>query len=257
MLSEYNPSLKVLLVEDDASFTSLLGYMLHELGMPCFKISSTYESGLQDFNSFQPDLCLIDIDLQHPKKDGIDLASTIRLHHKNMPIVFITAHFTEDNYMRARKLGIFNFLSKELSKIKLLQAIELALYQQSDIQASPQSEVLESPQPAHLHEKDRLFFKVGDLYKAFQLTEILYFYADNKLNYARIGNRNFPTSLQLKVLENELYPNFLRCHKKYLVNASKIDSIHIKEDQVKIGDDLLPIGYSYKRNFLEELNLLK
>ncbi len=103
----------------------------------------------------------------------------------------------------------------------------------------------------------QLFLKIGDMYKAIDVESIDYFYADNKLTYARVGNRNFPTNVQLKVLACELGPKFLRSHKKYLINVDSIESILIKDGKIKIGKELLPIGYAYRKPFLEQIHLLK
>lgn len=77
------------------------------------------------------------------------------------------------------------------------------------------------------------------------------------MTYARIAKRNYPTNVQLKVLEESLGPLFIRCHKKYLVNQELISSINVKEDRIDVGGESLPIGYAYRKAFLDRLNLLK
>ena len=75
------------------------------------------------------------------------------------------------------------------------------------------------------------------------------------------GNPNFemhvPRSYNLKVLEDQLSPLFLRCHKKYLVNVNSIENIFTKESKIKIGGETLPIGYHYRKTFFDNLMMLK
>ena len=77
------------------------------------------------------------------------------------------------------------------------------------------------------------------------------------MTFARVDKRNFPTSVQLKTLEDELFPKFLRIHKSYLVNVDFIDAINTRDDKVEVMGESLPIGYSHRKSFLEQLKLLK
>jgi DNA-binding LytR/AlgR family response regulator len=84
-----------------------------------------------------------------------------------------------------------------------------------------------------------------------------YFFSDQKLTYAKVDQRNFPTTVQLKTLEKDFAPTFLRIHKSYLVNIKMIESLHPGESTLVINGQTLPIGYAYKKIFLEQLQLLK
>ena len=104
----------------------------------------------------------------------------------------------------------------------------------------------------------QLFFKVGDTYKAISVPEIAYFYADQKMSYAKIGGRSYPTSVQLKVLEDELHPwGFVRTHKSYVLNIKHIESFNLSEASILINGETLPIGYAFKKTFMNSLKLLK
>jgi DNA-binding LytR/AlgR family response regulator len=58
-------------------------------------------------------------------------------------------------------------------------------------------------------------------------------------------------------LEKDFTPTFLRIHKSYLVNTSMIESIHPGDNILIVSGHTLPIGYAYKKIFLEQLQLLK
>ena len=254
--------LRILLVEDDASFASLLELLLRELGIEHITKCSSYETGWQAFVKQQPNLCILDIELGAPLQNGISLAKRIREEANDaVAIIFITAYFLEAYYAQAREANPCLFMAKDFSKLKLLQALDIAsahLSQTRRTGGASDKAAQGTQQPALiLNKQSNFFFKVGNVFRPFDIEKIAYFYADSKMTYARIEKRNFPTSVQLKVLEEELFPTYLRCHKKYLINTKKIDSILIREDRVMMGEDALPIGYHYRKTFLDNLRVLK
>lgn len=123
-------------------------------------------------------------------------------------------------------------MSKEISHFKLQQAIDLALLH-SGMPVWAPLVAERTPYVSHAN----FFFKIGDIYKSIFVKEIAYFFADQKLNYARVGQRNFPTSVQLKTLEHEFGAQFVRIHKSYLVNVSMIESINPGENSVFINEE--------------------
>ncbi|MFK8165320.1 MAG: LytR/AlgR family response regulator transcription factor [Lewinella sp.] len=255
-------SYKILIVDDNLSFVSLLKTILKEIGFEQIRDAQTVVAGLKLFHDFQPDICLLDIQLSPGEKDGIVLANLIREAAPNTPLIFLTSYFQQDIYDAIIPLKPTGFMNKELSRLKIQQAIELA---RNQIESNKlESDTRSATEVASLPDKEssvlnggQIFFKVGDAYKPIHITDIDFFYADNKLTYARSDGRNYPTYVQLKVLTDELAPTFLRCHKKYLVNVNRIDSILLKEGKVKIAGELFTIGYAYRKAFLKGINLLK
>lgn len=219
---------------------------------------------MEAYRTHRPNVCILDIKLGNTAKDGIELATQIRKFSDDVAIIFLTSYFQESYYLKAREVQPSSFMSKDISKLKLMQALDIALSSLSpkpaaDKEAKQPEEAQRqpTPPPVYLKNSSTFFFKVGDIFKAFNIDEIVYFYADNKLTYARVGNRNYPTSVQLKVLEDELAGKFCRCHKKYLINIDAIDSILIKEDKVKVKEEVLPIGYAYRKSFIEAIHPFK
>lgn len=249
--------LRLLLIEDDKEYTDLIKMLLEKIGIRSVTSASDQVTGWSEFQHFQPNICLIDIVLGKERKGGIELARRIREQDSQVKIIFMTSHFTEENYREVKPLQPNSFMNKDLSLLKLKQAIELAWpglkAVQTDQPAMPSADPTHTPKMAD----GNYFFKVGDSFKAIDLKEVSYFHADGKMTLARIGSRNYPTNVQLKVLENGLSRKFLRCHKKFLVNTEKITSIKTKENRIYLGEESLPIGYAYRKSFLGGLNLLK
>jgi DNA-binding LytR/AlgR family response regulator len=251
---------KLLVVEDREGFANLVRVMLEDLGISDIQMAKTFDEAWQLFQDQPPSICLVDIDLDGGEKNGILLVEKIRQTHPDLPVIYLTANYTEDYYEQCKHTRPSSFMNKELSRLKLYQAIELALLQSkqgSSIGAATSVIYPSPPAPVPYLANNQLFFKVGDLYKNIPIKEIGFFYANEKMTFARVDKRNFPTNVQLKTLEDELFPKFLRIHKSYLVNVDFIQSINTKEDKIELQGEHLPIGYSHRKSFLEQLKLLK
>ena len=252
-------NIHILVVEDHPGFAQLIQLMLEELGVATIQIAKTYDEAWSVFQKQSPDIGLIDIDLGEGEKNGIALVEKIRETAPYLPIIYLTANYTEDYYLRCRHTRPSSFMNKEISRLKLYQAIELALPQLQASETLTKPTVTLAPPPIQppLLTNNHFFFKVGDLYKNIAIKDIGFFYANEKMTFARVDKRNFPTSVQLKTLEDELFPKFLRIHKSYLVNVDFIDAINTRDDKVEVMGESLPIGYSHRKAFLEQLKLLK
>lgn len=251
----------VLLWDNGDTFTPLLKLLLKNMGVQQLYLAKSQEQVVSSFTRNKPSICILNIEGSKNQQNGISVASCIRKKNKQVPIVFICSNFEDDLYTKVSALQPVSFMNKEISRLKLLQTIQLSMLQMENIELN---EKLSAPTNAFLIKKplnqknnSQVFFKIGDSFKGIDLEKIDFFYAENKLTYARVDNRNYPTNVQLKKLEDELHPTFLRCHKKYLVNVDQIESIMVRDGKIKIGKELLSIGYAYRKTFLDGLHLLK
>lgn len=256
MALENLKDLHILVVDDHPDFLNLEQILLSDIGIKHIHTYTNAREALACFQQEDIDLCLLDIDLGTSDQNGILLAEKIRKTNLWVPIIYITSHFIEDYYQRCRHTRPSSFMNKELSRFKLEQAIDLALMNQPDNNNKGNS-TTPVPQAAPYIMEETYYFKVGNSYKAFKLEEIHFFFAKDKMVFARVDNRNYPTNVKLKTLQEELQPFFLRIHKSYLINRQKIKAIHSQEDRVEIGGEQLPIGYAYKKDFFAQIRLLK
>lgn len=253
-------TINLLVVEDNEGFANLLRVMLEDLGISSIQVAKSFDEAWRLFQDQLPSICLVDIDLDGGEKNGILLVEKIRQTHPDLPVIYLTANYTEDYYERCKHTRPSSFMNKELSRLKLYQAIDLALLQSkqgSSVVAATAVVYPNPPVPVPYLVNNHLFFKVGDLYKNIPIKEIGFFYANEKMTFARVDKRNFPTNVQLKTLETELFPQFLRIHKSYLVNVDFIHSINTKEDRIELLGEHLPIGYSHRKSFFDHLKLLR
>lgn len=246
-------SIKLLLVDNNPVFLQILQLVLSDMGLNKVATASDAGSGLEAFRAFEPDLCLLDVHLGRTLRAGVSLGEKIRLLSPHVPIIFTSDFCTPDCYERCRHLLPSGFINKDISRQKLYQVLDLALLQQ---QLQRQQEKSDDAQLS-VYSLKKIFFRVGDIFKSIPVEQVTYFHADNKLTFARVGERNYPSSVQLKTLERELSPLFVRTHKSFLVNTSLIESINPKEGTVVLAGETLPIGYVYRHEFLERLKLLR
>lgn len=247
----------ILIVEDDREYTLLLSLLLEQLNFKNILYAINYEDAIDKLETETVDLLLIDIDLGNGK-NGIMLAEEIRRRQLTTPLIYITSNHTDDYYDYARHTRPSNFMSKELSRLKLYQAVDIALGAFLDQEAvAPLVRDTAVSQAPHIQHHN-LYFKVGDVFKTIPVDQAAYFYADQKMSFAKVSNRSYPTSIQLKTLQDELYElGFMRIHKSYLVNTRFIETINPGEATVVVNGEMLPIGYAYRKSFLSALKLLK
>ncbi|EKN39410.1 DNA-binding response regulator, partial [Clostridium botulinum CFSAN001627] len=78
---------KIYIIEDDLSISLLLKDYITKYGFDV-KIAENFENIMEDFNEFNPDVVLLDVNL--PKYDGFYWCRRIRQKSK-IPIIFISA----------------------------------------------------------------------------------------------------------------------------------------------------------------------
>jgi FixJ family two-component response regulator len=71
----------------------------------------------------RPELKLVVADIQMPGMDGFALLESIKRWQRPIPIVFITAHTTQDLLERAQSSGAAGFFAKPLDDARLLALI--------------------------------------------------------------------------------------------------------------------------------------
>ena len=78
---------------------------------------------LEQFEITPPDVLILDICM--PKTDGLEVVQKIRKHHKNIPVIVLSAHAEHEYLWRAVELKITKYLVKPFNKEQLLGALKL------------------------------------------------------------------------------------------------------------------------------------
>jgi DNA-binding LytR/AlgR family response regulator len=185
------------------------------------------------------------LDINMPVLDGISFAKTLR--HQPQ-IIFTTAYkeFAADAF----DLAACDYLLKPFSFDRFIIAVDKAA---ENLNAGSSGVLKFENTPAP--KEDYVFVKAdGKIYKI-QFDDLLYVEAQG--NYTKIITTS--TSLMPKMAFSgfeDILPKtlFLRTHRSFIINKSKID--HIEGNRVFIKGTEIPIGSNYKGQFIKELGLL-
>lgn len=114
---------KIAYLEDDPNVQLLAQFALVTIAKLDLRIYSTGSAAFSDLASFMPDLILLDVLL--PDMDGIkiyqQLKSTSLL--SNIPVVFLTAKFRNEEIEELEALGALAVLPKPFDPFSIFQEI--------------------------------------------------------------------------------------------------------------------------------------
>lgn len=134
-----NDNKKILLVEDDPNFGSILkDYLeLNDFSVVLAK------NGIEGYEKFDKDKYnLIILDIMMPYKDGFTLAKEIREKDESIPIFFLTAKTLKEDVLKGFKIGADDYLTKPFDSDVLLAKIK-AIFNRKRLVVSTTPDVFE------------------------------------------------------------------------------------------------------------------
>lgn len=119
-----NHTIKILYAEDDAT----IAYLTQEELSQHYTIMHCQDGAeaLEVFQQHDFDLCILDIMM--PKKDGFEVAKTIRQWNSDIPILFLSAKTLKEDRIKGLRLGADDYLVKPFSIEELQLKIEIFLH---------------------------------------------------------------------------------------------------------------------------------
>jgi CheY-like chemotaxis protein len=121
---------RVLIIDDEASFTRLLKLNLHHTGRYTAETVNDPGQALAVAGEFAPDIILLDVMM--PRMDGGELASRLLAssRFKATPIVFLTAAVKKNEVSSHQgSVGGLPFISKPVDFKEVIECIETQLRQ--------------------------------------------------------------------------------------------------------------------------------
>ena len=115
---------RISIVDDDESMRNAIKTLVGSMGFTAEEFSSA-----EDFlNSGRCQVCdCLILDVRMPGLSGLELQRRLVADNSPVPIVFITAHYSEKERTRAIEAGAVDFLSKPFTEQELLRAIGASL----------------------------------------------------------------------------------------------------------------------------------
>lgn len=190
---------------------------------------------LSQIKFLQPDLIFLDIEM--PGITGLDLIASIR--HK--PEIIITTAYRE-YAVEGFELNVLDYLVKPIPFNRFYQAIDKFLEQNMMQATAP----LTDERACILVKADRKTLRIT-------LDDILY--VEGVKDYVKIvlPAQKITTKISIgnffKILPKD---QFIQVHKSFLVAKNKIRAFSAHD--IEIGDLVVPIGRTYKDEFLREMS---
>jgi DNA-binding LytR/AlgR family response regulator len=181
---------------------------------------------------------IIFLDIQMPQQSGIEFLKANDIFQQ----VIIISAFPE-YALEGFELEVTDYLVKPVSFERFTKACNKALARAEGI----------GNIRSVAHKKDFLYVKVNQRFEKIFIDEILF--VESLLNYVRIitDKNRFIVYSSLKAVQDSLPTNsFLKIHKSYLVSTKHIQTI--ENNQLKIGDSILPISRKNKNVVIQLIN---
>lgn len=170
-------------------------------------------SGMELLESTQ-EMDLLFLDIAMPGLDGIETARKLNVRGISYKIVLLTGktEYLKEGY----KVGAFRFVTKPIAEQEFFEAVD-------DVRAC-----MLGREEITVY-RDRIPYRV-------QQKEIYYIMADGAQTIICTKNESFRSEKILKDWEKEMDSRlFVRCHRSYLVNLSKI--MWVEKDFVRLCSD--------------------
>ena len=120
------PTKKILVVDDEENFLSLLKDALEIRGLEVITVSNAVEAGIE-LASRLPALILMDVKM--PGINGLQACEAIRRNPvtRDVPIIIISGVSDESQIKKARKMGVVEYFTKPVDIEKLINKIKEVL----------------------------------------------------------------------------------------------------------------------------------
>jgi len=229
-----------LIVDDEPISREIIeGYCRH---LPYLIVSGSCDNALKAKLLLQQErIDLLFLDINMPVMDGISFLKTM----KQPPVVIFTTAYKE-YALDAFDLSAADYLLKPFSLERFIIAVDKAAEKMSP--AVPATAVVYKETEPYIFVKAE-----GGIYKL-SFDDILY--AEASGNYVKIVTSlsTLMPAITFTVLESLLPTDlFIRVHRSYIINKSKID--HIAGNRVYLQQAEIPVGSNYKEAFLQSLGL--
>lgn len=216
--------MKILILEDEEQALNRLQKIITAV-MADAEIVGRGTSITEALNWFHtnpmPDLVFMDIQLSDG--NSFQIFNSVKIA---CPVIFTTAY--ESYTMQAFKVNSVDYLLKPIDEADVKRAIEkLKLLQSSGSFSVDYTEILKAIQQPAKKYKDRFIIKLGDTIKSILVTDIAYFYTENKTNFVCTNDgRRFPVDFNLDQVEEMLNPRiFFRINRQFIIGHHAIEEM--------------------------------
>src|SRR5688500_14369714 len=181
---------------------------------------------------------LIFLDIQMPKMNGMEFLKIT----KDPPIVIITSAYPS-YALESFQLNVLDYLLKPITFDRFFQAVK---------KAKEYFQLISGHAATSAEAKSYFFIKCESKYEKIFFDDILYI--EGMQNYVRIYTTKgkYMTLLNLKDIEQNLQNgSFIRVHKSFIVNITKIDCI--EKHEISIQSTRIPISRNFREHVIDKI----
>ena len=207
--------IKVCIIEDEPEIRKLLRMIVEKQeGFTVVAESGDFASAISDFTKYRPDVAFVDIDLKG--ESGLECAKVLTELNPKLKVIFATAH---SEYMaNAFEIYAFDYLVKPFHVERVVKT--LSRIKQKNAEEQPATVVQSEKQ------SDKLMIKGKEQIAFVDKKEIIFIERSDNATKIVTEDESYKTSAALGTIEEKLNgTEFMRCHKSYIINLSKITKI--------------------------------
>ena len=221
---------RCIIVEDEKPAQEILKSFIAKTDW--LELTGVFDDGVSALDFLNKnDVDLIFLDIQIPSINGMDFLKILR----NPPDIIITTAYSE-YAIGAFELEVMDYLKKPFSFERFLKAVN---------RINVQKETPTLLQPAIHSDQDFAFFNVNKTMTKVMFEDILYVESMREYIYLHTSKGKIITKMSTHEIEKILGTNFLRIHRSFIVNISKVAAFNAEE--IFVDTKNLPIGVSYKK----------
>lgn len=234
-----------IIVDDQETARTILQQLISNIdGLDVIEEFSNAMEAIKFLNKNEIDLIFLDIHM--PGFTGFDFIETL----KKPPKIILT---TSDRNFAIEAFGydcIVDYLVKPLTLPRFTKSVNKA---KTFIIDTPQKEV-DSPSNKNAPEKE-LFVNIDRRLIKIDISSIKLIEAKGDYILLKTDTQNYTVHSTLKKIVEKLPEDqFLKVHRSYVINTSKI--VDIEDNSVLIDRDVIPVSRSNRPELMRRLNLL-
>jgi two-component system LytT family response regulator len=228
-----------IIIDDEPYARQLLTEFMGKI--PNVKSEGSFSSALQALPLLsKKTIDIIFLDIQMPDITGIDFLKSL---DKKPLIIFTTAY--AEYALEGFELDVVDYLLKPFDFNRFLKSIN-KLTQRLDQKLTP------AIPSDHKERQEFIFVKDGNKLVRVELKSIQFIKGTREYVTIHTKDKKIMSLQTLKNLEQELPDEFVRVHNSYIISISAL--MAISKNEIEIGQEIIPIGITYKKTFFEKIS---
>lgn len=239
--------IQCMVVDDEEMSLTIISRFIEKTSN--LKLKYQYQDAIDAIQTLQKDdkIDLLFLDIEMPEMNGIELLQSLQEKTSDLQIILTTSQI--EYAVEAFEYDVADYLVKPIKYPRFLKSIQKI---QENFQKVQETTLKENNGNA----LNSLFIKADGKITKVNLSDILYIESLADYVIVKTKENKLIAHTTLKGLVETLAPSnkFYRIHRSYIINVEHVSSI--EDSSVKIDENILPLGRSYKKDLYEKLNVL-